>query len=44
MSMTQIVVRVEGQTETYDRNQVKKLILVEREAVQQPAVSQPNRQ
>jgi hypothetical protein len=39
MSMTQIVVSVAGQTQTYDRNQVKKMILVERESVQQPASS-----
>lgn len=44
MSMTQIVVTVEGQTQTYDRNQVKKLILVERELVQQPAIAQPTKQ
>jgi hypothetical protein len=44
LSMTQIVVDVAGQTQTYDRNQVKKLILVERELVQQPAVVQPTKQ
>lgn len=44
MSMTQIVVRVEGQTQTYDRNQVKKLFLVERESVQQPPIAQPPKQ
>jgi len=43
MSMTQIVVSVAGQTQTYDRNQVKKLILVERELVQQPAGMPPTK-
>jgi len=37
MSMTQITVRTEGQDQTYDRNRVKKVILVERETVQQPS-------
>jgi hypothetical protein len=40
MSMTQVVVRVEGKEQTYDRNQVKRLILVEREVIQQPPVVQ----
>jgi hypothetical protein len=44
LSMTQIVVSVAGQTQTYDRNQVKKMILVERELVQQPGVIQPTKQ
>ena len=44
MSMTEIVVRVEGRTQTYDRNQVKKLILVERELVQPTAAAQPTKQ
>ncbi len=44
MSMTEVVVRVAGQTQTYDRNQVKKLILVERDPVQQPAIAQPTKQ
>jgi hypothetical protein len=43
MSMTEIVVRVEGQTQTYNRNQVKKLMLVEREPAQQPAIAQPTK-
>lgn len=34
VSMTQVVVRVEGKEQTYDRNLVKKLLLVEREVVQ----------
>ena len=38
LSMSQIVVSVAGQTQTYDHNQVKKMILVERESVQQPSV------
>jgi hypothetical protein len=41
LSMTQITVRVAGQDQTYERNRVKKMILVEREIVQQPAVTQP---
>jgi hypothetical protein len=41
MSMAQIAVRVAGQDQTYDRNRVKKIMLVEREAVQPPAVVQP---
>lgn len=41
MSMAQITVRVAGQDQTYDRNRVKKIILVERETVQQPIVTQP---
>jgi hypothetical protein len=40
MSMTQVVVRVDGREQTYDRNQVKRLILVEREVIQQPPVVQ----
>jgi hypothetical protein len=41
VTMTQVVVRVDGKDETYDRNQVRKIILVERDTVQQPAVVQP---
>jgi hypothetical protein len=41
LSMTQVVVRVDGKEQTLDRNQVRKIILVEREIVQQPAVVQP---
>jgi PEGA domain len=41
LSMTQITVRVEGQEQTYDRNRVKKVILVERENVQDSGVAQP---
>ena len=41
MSLTQVVVRVEGRDQTYDRNQVKKITLVEREVVQQPTIVQP---
>jgi hypothetical protein len=40
MSMTQVVVRVDGKEQVYDRNQVKRLILVEREVTQQPPVMQ----
>jgi len=34
-------VRVDGKDQTFDRNQVQKIILVERETVLQPAVVQP---
>jgi len=39
--MTQVVVRVDGKEQTYDRNLVKKIILVERQVTQQPPVVQP---
>jgi len=41
MSMTEVVIRVEGRDQSYPRNQVKKIILVERITEQQPAVVQP---
>jgi hypothetical protein len=41
MSMTEIVVRVGGKDQAIDRNQVKKVMLVERMVTQQPAVTQP---
>jgi hypothetical protein len=41
MSMSQITVRVAGQDQTYQRNQVKKIILVEREIIQK-SVTQPD--
>ncbi len=41
LTMTSVVVRVDGKDQTFDRNQVQKIILVERETVQQPAVVQP---
>jgi hypothetical protein len=44
LSMTSIVFRMNGQDQTYDRNQVKKIILVQRETVQQPVVVQPTPQ
>jgi len=40
LSMTSVVIRVDGQDQTLDRNQVEKIILVQREVVQQPAVVQ----
>jgi hypothetical protein len=40
VTMTVVVVRVDGQDQSYDRNQVQKIILVQRETVQQPAVGQ----
>jgi PEGA domain len=41
MSMTEVVVRADGKDQKYDRNQVKKIILVERVNTQQPPVTQP---
>ena len=41
LSMTQVVVRVEGKEQSYDRNQIKKIMLVEREVTIQPSVTQP---
>jgi hypothetical protein len=38
LTMTSVVVRVDGKDETYDRNQVQKIILVQRETVQQVTV------
>lgn len=39
VSTTSVVIRVTGQDQTYDRNKVKKITLVEREAVQEPAAA-----
>lgn len=41
MSLTEVVVRVDGNDQKFDRNQVKKVILVERVTTQSPAVTQP---
>jgi hypothetical protein len=41
LTMTSIVMRVNGNDQTYDRNQVQKIILVQRETVQQPVALQP---
>jgi len=41
MSMTDVVVRVDGKEQSYARNLVKKVILVERVVEQHPAVLQP---
>jgi hypothetical protein len=41
MSMTSISMRVESKDVKYDRNQVKKIVLVERITTSQPAVTQP---
>lgn len=40
MSLTAVVVRVEGKDQQYDRNQVKKIILVERITTQQSPITQ----
>lgn len=41
MSLTAVVVTVNGKERTLERNQVKKMILVERQVTQQPVVIQP---
>jgi PEGA domain len=41
MSLTQVVVRVEGKDQSLDRNQVRKLMLVERVITEQPAITRP---
>jgi PEGA domain len=41
MSLTAVVVRVEGKDQKYARNQVKKIILVERITTQQSPITQP---
>jgi PEGA domain len=41
MSLATVVMRVDGKDQKYDRNQVKKIILVERVTTQQPPVTQP---
>ena len=41
LDMTSIVLRVDGKDETYDRNQVSRILLVQRETTVQPAVVQP---
>ncbi len=41
MSLTSVVVRVEGKDQTYNRNQVKKIMLVECEVIQQAPITQP---
>jgi hypothetical protein len=41
VSMTQVNMRVDGKERSYDRNQVKKIMLVEREVMQQSPEAQP---
>jgi len=41
VSATEVVVRMGGQDHEYDRNLVKKIMLVEREVTLQPSVTQP---
>jgi hypothetical protein len=41
MSLATVVVRVDGKDQKYDRNQIKKIILVERITTQQAPVAQP---
>ncbi len=41
VTMTAVSIRVDGVDQTFERNQVRKITLVERETVQQPAVVQP---
>jgi hypothetical protein len=42
MSMTEVVMNVDGKNQTIDRNQVKKIMLVERVVTNQPALVQPS--
>jgi hypothetical protein len=41
MSLTSVVVSIDGKEQTLDRNQVKKMMLIEQQITQQPAVIQP---
>jgi len=41
MSMTTVVIRVAGKEQKHDRNEVKKMILVEHVVTQQPPAKQP---
>ena len=41
MSMTEVVLRIEGKDQSIDRNQIKEIMLVERITTQQPPVAQP---
>jgi hypothetical protein len=41
MSMTEVKIRVAGQDQTYDRNRVKKIMLVEREVIREPVITKP---
>jgi PEGA domain len=41
MSLTSLVIRVDGKEQTLDRNRVKKMMLVERQVTLQPAITQP---
>jgi len=41
MTMLEVVVRVDGKDQKYLRNQIRKIMLVEREVQQQPAIVQP---
>ena len=42
MSLSAVVVRVDGKDQKYDRNQIKKMILVERVTTEQKPVTQPS--
>jgi PEGA domain len=41
MSLTAVVVSIDGKEQTLERNQVKKMILVERQITEQPVIIQP---
>jgi len=41
MSMTEVVVRTDGKEQSFPRNQVKKMMLVERVTQERPAILQP---
>ena len=42
MSIDKVIVRVAGQDQTYERNRISKIILVERDIVQSPSATQAN--
>jgi len=41
MSLTSVVVSIDGKEQTLERNQIKKMMLVERQVTQQPVIIQP---
>ena len=40
-NLTEVVIRVKGEEQKYDRNRIRKIMLVGRQVVQQPSVAQP---
>jgi len=41
LTLTEVIIRVDGRDTKYDRNQVKRIALVERITTEQPPVVQP---